>query len=104
MSNVILNQTAQPAHDVLRTSPEGPLKFLTSRTNKGFSGDPQGTNTKTDDLMKKMFFRSNGPCITYLFLLFYRKNKYSKVLNGDDHGAFTGPSYRMSRGPNDETF
>ena len=29
---------------------------------RGFSGD----NTKIDDFMKKLFFRSNGPCITYL--------------------------------------
>ena len=34
------------------------------------SGDSQGTNTGTDDLMKKLFSRSNSPRITYLFLFF----------------------------------
>ena len=32
--------------------------------------------------MKKLFFKSNSPCIAYL-LFFHRKKKYSKVLNGD---------------------
>ena len=47
-----------------------PLKVLTSRIYREPSGDSQGTKTKIDDLMKKMFFRSNSPCITYLFLFF----------------------------------
>ena len=34
----------------------------------------------------------------------YRKNKYSKVLNGDIHGTSTGTSCRTSQGPNDGTF
>ena len=71
----IIIRNTQPAHDVPGTSPEGPLKFLTSRTYKGPSEDSQGTNTKIDDLMKKLFSRSNSHCITYLFLFFYRKNK-----------------------------
>ena len=50
----ILNKTIFPAGtqrlgDVL----EGPLKVPTSGTYRGPSGDSQGTNTKTDDLMKK---------------------------------------------------
>ena len=36
----------QPAHNVLGTSPEGPLKVLTSGTYKKPLGDSQGTNTK----------------------------------------------------------
>ena len=35
--------------------------------------------------------------------VFYWKNKYSKVLNGDVHGTSTGPSCGTSRGPNDGT-
>ena len=35
---------------------------------------------------------------------FYRKNKYSRVLNGDVHGTSTGPSCGKSMGPNDGTF
>ena len=64
------DSNAQPAHDVLRTSPEGPLKVLTSGTYRGLSGASQGTNTKMDDLMKKLFIRCNCPGITHLFLFF----------------------------------
>ena len=46
----------QPAHNVPGTSPEGPLKVLTSGTSRGPSGDSQVTNTKIDDLMKKLSF------------------------------------------------
>ena len=35
---------------------------------------------------------------------FYRKNKYSKVLNGDLYGTYTGPSCGTSCEPNDGTF
>ena len=49
----------QPTHDFPRTSPESSLSVLMPGTYRGPSGDSQGTNTKTDDLMKKMFFRSN---------------------------------------------
>ena len=70
--------TFQPAHDVPGTSPEGRLKVLTSETYRGPSGDYQGTNTKTDDLMKKLYFRSNSPCITYLFLFFKGRTNIQK--------------------------
>ena len=36
--------------------------------------------------------------------VFYWKNKYSKVLNGDAHGTTTRPSCGTSQGPNDRTF
>ena len=88
-TNLKKAKVTQPAHEVPRTSPEGPLKILTSGTYRGPSGDPRGTNTKTDDLMKKLFFRRNSPCITYLFLFFYRKNKYSKVC-GTSRDPVTG--------------
>ena len=69
--NITINKTIirnnQPAHDVPGTSLEGPQKILTSSTYKGPSGDSQGTNTKIDDLMKKLFLRSG---ITYQFLFF----------------------------------
>ena len=54
----------QSAHDVSGTSPEGLLKVLTSGTYRGSSGDPQGNNSKTDNLMRKLHFRSNSPFIT----------------------------------------
>ena len=57
------------------TSRGHPLKVVTSGTYRGPSGDPQGTNAKTDGLMKKLFFKSKIPCITDLFLFFTgRKN------------------------------
>ena len=46
----------QPARNIPGTSPEGPLKVLTSGTSRGPSGDFQVTNTKIDDLMKKLSF------------------------------------------------
>ena len=56
IEKIIIGNT-QPAHDVLGTSPEGPLKILTSETYRAPSGDSQGTNTKIDDFMKKLLFR-----------------------------------------------
>ena len=61
----IIIGNSQPTHDVLGMSPEGPLKILTSGTYRGSLGDSQWTNTKIDDFMKKLSFRSNSP---------YRKN------------------------------
>ena len=77
MEKIIIGNT-QPAHDVPRTFPEGPLKVLMSRTYRKTSEDSQGTNTKIDDFMKKLFFRNNSPCITYLFLLFTRRTNIQK--------------------------
>ena len=50
-NGLLLSIKSQLAHDVPRTSPEGPLKVLTSGTYKGPSGDPQGTNTRINNLM-----------------------------------------------------
>ena len=57
----------QPAHNVPWTSHEGSLNV---RGYKGPTGDSHGTNKNIDDVMKKLFFRSNRPCITYLSLFF----------------------------------
>ena len=48
---LLLRKGVYPAgtRDVPGTSPEGPLKVLTSGTSRGPSGDSQGTNTKIDD-------------------------------------------------------
>ena len=72
-------EITQPTRDVPGTSPDGPLKVLTCGTSRGPSGDSQGTNTKIDDLMKKLFFRCNSPCFRYLFLLFTGKTNIQKV-------------------------
>ena len=74
--NIIGN--TQPAHVIPRTSPEGPLKVLTPGTYRGPSRDSLRTNTNIDDFMKKLFFRSNSPCNTYLFLLFTRRTNIQK--------------------------
>ena len=103
IEKIIIGNT-QLTHDVPRKSPKSSLKVLTSRTYKEPSGDSLGTNTKIDDLMKKLFFRSNSPYITYLFRVFHRKNKYSKVLNGNVHGTSTEPCCKTSMGPNDGMF
>ena len=81
----------QPAHDVPGTSPEGLLKVLTSGIYKGPSGDSQGTNTKIDDFMKKLFLRSNSPCITYLFLFFTGRTNIQKFWTGTSTGRLRDP-------------
>ena len=65
IEKIVIGNT-QPVHDVPGTSPGGLLNVLKSEICRGFSGDSQGTNTKIDDFMKKLFFRSNSPFITYL--------------------------------------
>ena len=67
-----------PAH-VTGTSPEGPLKVLTSETYKEPSGNSQGTNTKTDDFMKKMFFRCNYILVLHICFCFLQEEKIFKI-------------------------
>ena len=50
----------QITRDDSGTSPEGPLKVLTSKISRRPSGDSQGTNKKIDNLMKTVFFRYNS--------------------------------------------
>ena len=64
----LAEEFSQPTHDALGKSSEVTLMVLTSGVYRGPSEDFLGTNTKIDDLMKNLFFRSNSPCITYLFL------------------------------------
>ena len=68
----------QPAHVVPGTSPEGPLKVLTSGIYRGPSRDSLGTNTKTDDLRKNLFLVAIVLAFTYLFLLFTRRTNIQK--------------------------
>ena len=101
---IYLGDMTQPARDVLGTPPEGPLKVLTSGTSMRPSGDSQGTNKKNSDLIKKSVFQMQYFWFGTTITVFYWKNKYSKVVNGDVHGMSTGPSCGTSRGPNDGTF
>ena len=54
-----LSNTSQPAHDVSGTSPEGPTQ-------------------KTNELMKKLFSRHSGSCVTHLFLFFAGRTNNQK--------------------------
>ena len=54
---------------------EGPNSQNLQRTFR----DSQGTNTKTDYLMKRLFFRSNSLCIKYLFLFFTGRANIQKL-------------------------
>lgn len=60
-------------------------------TYKEPSRDSQGTNPEFDDLMKMLFFETNSPYITCLFLFFYRKKKFLKLLGFDVHGTSAEP-------------
>ena len=64
--------------DVPWRCPEGLLKVLTSRTYMGPSEDSQGANTKTDDLLKELFFRNNCFYIAYLCLFFTGRENIQK--------------------------
>ena len=81
----------QPARDVLGTSPEGPLKVLTSGTSMGPLGDSQGTNKKIDDLTKKVFFRCNSLCFTRLLLIFTGKRNIQNFEMGTSTGRLRDP-------------
>ena len=77
VEKIIIGNT-QLAHDVPGKSPEGLLMVLRSGTYKSPSEDSEGTNTKIDDFMKKLFFRNNSPCITYLLLYFTGRTTIQK--------------------------
>ena len=51
----------------------GAIYFSSEGQQNGPSGDSQASNTKTYDLMIKLYFRSSSPDITYLFLFFTGK-------------------------------
>ena len=65
----------QPTQDNPGTSPEGPLKVLRSVTNMELQETLRGPIQKIMfyDFLIKLYFRSNNPFITYLFLRFIRK-------------------------------
>ena len=57
-----------------------------SETYRRLSGYSQATNIKTDGLTKKNVFLEAIVLYYISIPVFYRKKKYSKVLNGDVHG------------------
>ena len=52
-------------------------------------------NTKIDDLMNKVFFRSNSLCFTYLLLFFTEKTNIQKF----EMGTSTGRLWDLVVGP-----
>ena len=86
--NKIIIGNTQPAHDVPGTYPEGLLKVLTSGTYKGPSGNSQGTYTKIDSFMKKLFFRSNSPGITHLFLFLQEEQIFKSSKRGHPRDVY----------------
>ena len=80
-----------------------PLKFPERSYRPGPPGDLQGTlrdQQKIDKLMKKVFFRYNSSGFTHL-LLFLVEKQICKSSKWDVHGTSMGPSFVMSRGPDD---
>ena len=77
IEKIIIGNT-QPAHDVPGTFPESLLKVLTSGTYRGPSGDSQGTNTKIDDFMKKLFFRSIRVLVLHICFCFLQEEQIFK--------------------------
>ena len=88
IERIIIGKT-KPAHDVPGTYPEGPLKVLTSRTNKGPSGDSQGSYTKIDFFCEKIVFQKQYIIcnITYLFLFFTGRTNIQKLQTGPVDGV-----------------
>ena len=73
-NKTLKEKTVEPNEELIAsTEPVSPLKFLTSWTYKRPSGDYQGTDTKIDELMTKLFFRNNSNYITDLLLFFTRR-------------------------------
>ena len=64
--------------DVPWRFPKGPNVKPTRETTR----DTKETNTKIDDFMKKLFLRSNSPCITCLFLFFAGRTNIQKFWTG----------------------
>ena len=106
MKTVMHTVITQPAQYNLGMSTEGPLKVLTSGTYRGCSKDSQGTNTKVYGLrfIDKFVFEKQQSFYYICTPVFYKKNKYSNVLNGDVCKMSTGSSCGTSDGPNNGTF
>ena len=84
--------SAHLAQDVPETWPECPLKILTSGIYRKLSGDSQETNIKIDNLIKKLFFRNNSSCITYIFLNFIGTKSTQTFYLGRSTGRLLDPA------------
>ena len=66
-------------------------------------GDLQGTNTETDDLMKKCFL-DTIVLVLHIHYCFSLEKQIFKISEWGRPRASTGPECGTSRGPNDGTF
>ena len=71
--------------DVPCRSPKGPNVRYLQETFRGVSGD-QYKNEKKKKKMKKLFFRSNSPCFTYLFQFFTGRTNIQMFSTGASTG------------------
>ena len=66
--------------------------------------DLQGTFRRLSGRQYKNCFSEVTVLALHGCFIFYRKNKYSKVINGDAHGTSMAPNSVTSREPNDGSF
>ena len=71
VEKIIIGRTTQPTHDVPGTSPEGPLKVLTSGTYRQLSGDQY----KNWWFCEKIVFQKYYSLYYMSVSAFYKKNK-----------------------------
>ena len=76
-SEKIIIGNTQQAGDVLGTSAEDTLKFLTSGTYRAPSGGSQGTNKKIDDFMK-IFFSEVMVLVLHICFYFLQEEQIFK--------------------------
>ena len=82
------------------TSQEPLLKVITSRTYR----EPLGEQCKNQRFNDEIVFRKQQSLHYISIPVFYMRNKYFKVLNGNFLRTSTGPSCGTPCGPNDWTF
>ena len=74
------------SRDVLWRFPKGPKVKPTQETTRDPQGPLRRPIQKLMILWKKMFLRSNSPCITYLFLFFTGRTNIQKFWTGTSTG------------------
>ena len=94
----------QPALDVLGTSPEGPLKVLTSRNSRGTFKGLLGDQQKIDDLIKKKCFLDATAFVLHNYYCLQLEKQIFKSCKWGRPRDVYATSCRASRGPNDGMF
>ena len=78
------------------TSSEGPLKVLTSVTYRESPGESQGTNTKVDNFMKKLFSEVIALVLHVCFCFLQDKRIFKSSKGGRPWEVYGGPSCETS--------